>query len=84
MGVSMRIMSHAVEGQDSNLINNSGNTEEIEYNCDQSINQNLDVVQKNLLRSINTNHLWLGGADSWPIALPPATISLWDPNLPII
>ena len=39
MGVSMRIMSHAVEGQDSNLINNSCNTEEIEYNCDQSINQ---------------------------------------------
>ena len=29
----------AVEGQDSNLINNSNNTEEIENNCDQSINQ---------------------------------------------
>ena len=41
MGVSMRIMSHAVEGQDSNLINNSSssNAEELEYNCDQSINQ---------------------------------------------
>ena len=36
MGVSIRIMSHAVEGQHSNLI--SSNTEEIEFNCDQSIN----------------------------------------------
>ena len=36
MGVSIRIMSHAAEGQDSNLI--SSNTEEIEFNCDQSIN----------------------------------------------
>ena len=35
----MRIMSHVVEGQDSNLINNSSNIEEIEYNCNQSINQ---------------------------------------------
>ena len=31
MGVSMMIMSHAVEGKDSNLINDSSNTEEIEY-----------------------------------------------------
>ena len=37
---SMKIMSHAVEGQDLNLINISSNTEEIEYNCDQSINLN--------------------------------------------
>ena len=35
----MTIMNHAVEGQDSNLINNRSNTEEIEYNCDKSINQ---------------------------------------------
>ena len=39
MGVSMRTMSHAVEGQDLNLINNSSNAEEIVNNCDQSINQ---------------------------------------------
>ena len=39
MGVSMRIISHAVEGQDSNLIKNSNDTEEIEYNCENSINQ---------------------------------------------
>ena len=39
MGVSMRIMSHAEEGQYLNLINNSSNSEATEYNCDQSINQ---------------------------------------------
>ena len=39
--LSHAVMSHAVEGQDSNLINNSSNTEEIEYNCDLSINQSL-------------------------------------------
>ena len=38
MEVSMRIMSHAVEGQDSNLINIRSTTEEIEFKCDQSIN----------------------------------------------
>ena len=31
MGVSMMIMSHAVEGKDSNLINDSSHTEEIDY-----------------------------------------------------
>ena len=33
----MRIMSHAVEGQDLNLIIHSSNTKEIKYNSDQSI-----------------------------------------------
>ena len=38
---AMRIMGHAVKGQDSNLINNGSNTEDIEYNCDQSINKSI-------------------------------------------
>ena len=50
MGVSMRIMSHAVEGQDSNLINNSSNTEEIEFNCDQSINQSCVLCAKSCVQ----------------------------------
>ena len=45
MGVSMSLMGHAVEGQDSNLISNSNNTEELEYNCDQSIHQSTDLLR---------------------------------------
>ena len=39
MGVSMRIMSHAVEGLDSNLINNNSNTGSFEIRAPTILSQ---------------------------------------------